>query len=196
MRLKEELDRIFLQQGRGFPIPLPPEEPPRAAVIALFSGENFLQSEILLIKRSMHVATHAGQVALPGGGVEERDRGDLSETALRELQEEVGLSREGIHPVGVLPTLPTVTGGMFIAPFLAYAEPSARGRALLPDPNEVAFTEWVRISTLKESRREVTREFKGVPLALPEFRWGEERMWGLTALIFDLILARYDKLGS
>ena len=195
-RLHLELGRIYEVQSSGFPIPLPPQEPARAAVIALFTGESFQQSEILLIKRSLTVLSHAGQVALPGGGVEERDQGDLHETALRELFEEVGVHREGVHPVGILPTLPTVTGGMFIAPVLAFAEPRVRARDLVPDPKEVANTEWVPVAQLRGSRKSVKRDFKGVPVDLPEFQWGEERMWGLTALIFDLILSRYDRIGS
>jgi 8-oxo-dGTP pyrophosphatase MutT (NUDIX family) len=195
-KLHNELNQIFKTEGPGFPIPLPPKEAARAAVIALFSGESFERSEILLIKRSLTVATHAGQVALPGGGVEDRDQGDLHETALRELHEEVGVHREGVHPIGVLPTLPTVSGGMFIAPVLGFAEPTVRGRLLVPDPKEVAFTEWVPVAHLRQSRKFVTRDFKGIPIDLPEFQWGEERMWGLTALIFDLILSRYDRIGS
>ncbi len=192
--LQQELTAIFDQSGHGFPVPLPPIEPPRAAVIALFSGEQFHSSEILLIKRALTVVTHAGQVALPGGGIEERDRGDLHETALRELFEEVGIPREGVLPVGVLPTLPTVSGGMFIAPVLAFADSMVRTRELVPDPNEVARTEWVSVRSLRETRVQVSREFRGVSVSLPEFRWGEERMWGLTALIFDLILNRYDRI--
>jgi 8-oxo-dGTP pyrophosphatase MutT (NUDIX family) len=195
-KLQFELHQIFKTEGPGFPIPLPPEEAPRAAVIALFAGEAFQHSEILLIKRSLTVASHPGQVALPGGGVEERDCGNLHETALRELFEEVGVHREGVHPIGILPTLPTVSGGMFIAPVLSFAEPEVRSRLLVPDPKEVAFTEWVSVERLRQTRKSVTRDFKGTPLDLPEFQWGEERMWGLTALIFDLILSRYDRIGS
>ena len=93
-----------------FPFPIPDATPLRASVLVLFSGKNFQDSEILLLKRSSTVLTHPDQVAFPGGGVEERDQGNVIETALRETEEEVGLFREGILPFGALPGLPTVSG--------------------------------------------------------------------------------------
>ncbi|KAH0632807.1 hypothetical protein KY284_035593 [Solanum tuberosum] len=62
----------------------------RAAVlICLFQG---LEGEIrvILTKRSMKLSTHPGEVALPGGKMDEEDLDD-SVTALREAKEEIGL---------------------------------------------------------------------------------------------------------
>ena len=44
--------------------------------------------------------------------------------------------------------------------------------------------------------RNAFADLGGVELELPVFSWGNERMWGLTALIFDLILRRYAKLST
>ena len=193
--LETILRSIHEMERPGFPFggTLPPV---RASVLALFHGEDFMSSEVLLIKRSETVLTHVGQVAFPGGGVEDQDKGDLIRTALRETREEVGLSPEGILAIGLLPGLPTVNGGMGVVPVLAMADRQVREAPLIPDLNEVAFTEWVPVLDLVETRTEVPREVRGQSLLLPEFRWKSERMWGLTALIFDLILRRYAKIRA
>jgi 8-oxo-dGTP pyrophosphatase MutT (NUDIX family) len=194
--LARVLKRIQEMDEPGFPFPAIEALGARASVLALFSGESFQNSEILLLKRSSTVLTHPDQVAFPGGGVEDRDLGSLVETALRETFEEVGLSREGIHPFGILPGLPTVTGGVFVSPVLALATPSVRGSPIIPDPSEVAHADWVRIQDLISSRKEEERMVRGIKMSLPEFQWKGERMWGMTALIFDLILRRYARIGE
>ena len=194
--LFEALKTIEKLKEPGFPFPSSGESGARASVLALFSGETFDRAEILLLKRSSTVLTHPDQVAFPGGGVEERDLGSPVETALRETFEEVGIVRDGILPVGVLPGLPTVSGGMFVSPVLAFATPKARGAPIIPDPSEVAHAGWVRVRDLVSTRTEEERMVRGARILLPEFQWEQERVWGMTALIFDLILRRYARIGE
>jgi 8-oxo-dGTP pyrophosphatase MutT (NUDIX family) len=194
--LASVLKRIQEMDEPGFPFPVNDSLGARASVLALFSGESFHHSEILLLKRSSTVLTHPDQVAFPGGGVEDQDLGNPVETALRETFEEVGLPREGIHPFGVLPGLPTVSGGVYVSPVLALANPSVRGSLIIPDPSEVAHADWVRIQDLISSRKEEERIVRGITMNLPEFEWKGERVWGMTALIFDLILRRYARIGE
>ncbi len=165
-----------------------------AAVLALFSGPSLLESEILLIKRSLTVVTHAGQVALPGGGVEDVDQNDCVATALRETYEEVGLQPQGMSVVGLLPSFPTVSGGYFVSPVLGVADRDTRSLSFNLDSREVGRCAWVSVSELKATRSLEKHMVRGVEMELPFFQWGEEKMWGLTALIFDLILRRYDNL--
>jgi 8-oxo-dGTP pyrophosphatase MutT (NUDIX family) len=194
--LSRVLKRIQEMNEPGFPFLVNESLGARASVLALFSGESFHHSEILLLKRSSTVLTHPDQVAFPGGGVEDQDLGNPVETALRETFEEVGLPREGIHPFGVLPGLPTISGGVYVLPVLALASPSVRGSLIIPDPSEVAHADWVRVQDLISSRKEEERMVRGITMSLPEFEWKGERVWGMTALIFDLILRRYARIGE
>ncbi|MBU6152962.1 MAG: CoA pyrophosphatase [Bdellovibrionales bacterium] len=195
--LHHMLKRIQEMESPGFPFEIPKQrQGPQAAVLVLFSGESFLQAEMLLMKRSSTVITHPDQIAFPGGGVEDRDQGSLIETALRETQEEVGLGREGIMPIGLLPELPTVSGGVWVTPVVAYASEKARRSILKLDSSEVAHSDWDLISNLLSTRKEESRSVRGVSVNLPEFQWKGERMWGMTALIFDLILQRYARIGK
>lgn len=64
---------------------------------------------VMLTRRSPHLSDHAGQISFPGGRVE-ADDADRAATALRETEEEVGLSRTHIEVLGQLPDYFTGTG--------------------------------------------------------------------------------------
>ncbi|MCX8123030.1 MAG: CoA pyrophosphatase, partial [Spirochaetes bacterium] len=68
-----------------------------AVLIPLFLKDN--APHILVTKRTTKVATHKGEVSLPGGGIDENDRTPL-DTALRETYEEVGIKPEDVTVLG------------------------------------------------------------------------------------------------
>ncbi|XP_017977328.1 PREDICTED: nudix hydrolase 15, mitochondrial isoform X1 [Theobroma cacao] len=73
----------------------------RAAVlICLFEGKQG-ELRVILTKRSMKLSSHPGDVALPGGKMEEGDDDD-SATALREAMEEIGLDSYLVQVVAKL----------------------------------------------------------------------------------------------
>nr|GLL36862.1 nudix hydrolase 15, mitochondrial-like [Ipomoea trifida] len=73
----------------------------RAAVlVCLFEGRDG-ELRVILTKRSMNLSTHPGEVALPGGRMDEEDADD-SATALREAKEEIGLHPSLVHVVANL----------------------------------------------------------------------------------------------
>lgn len=88
---------------------------------------------VLLTERTMHLSTHSGQIAFPGGKADEDDA-DAAATALREAQEEVGLDPAFVQVLGILPHY--VTGSAFIVtPVVALVQP---GFTLTPNAYEVA----------------------------------------------------------
>ena len=90
------------------------------------------QPMVLLTQRTQHLSTHSGQIAFPGGKVDEDDA-DATATALREAQEEVGLAPSFVEVLGVMPHY--VTGSAFIiTPVVALVHP---GFTLAPNADEV-----------------------------------------------------------
>lgn len=79
---------------------------PAAVLIAILAGE---EPGIMLTVRSSHMALHAGQVALPGGGHEAQEAFPL-DTALRETTEETGLDCSAVEVVGLLDRYDTISG--------------------------------------------------------------------------------------
>ena len=89
--------------------------------------------QVLLTQRTAHLADHAGQISFPGGRVEPHDP-SREETALRETEEEIGLSRDRVTILGRLPIY-EIPSGFRITPVVGWVEPPFD---LKLDPFEVA----------------------------------------------------------
>lgn len=91
------------------------------------------QPMMLLTERTVHLSTHSGQVAFPGGRADPEDASP-ADTALREAEEEVGLERRHVEVLGTLPVYRT--GSSFIiTPVVGLVQPDC---ILQPNPYEVA----------------------------------------------------------
>ena len=105
-------------------------EPADAAVLLPLVQRDELQ--LLLTQRTMHLSTHSGQIAFPGGRVDPGDA-DATAAALREANEEVGLPARNIEVLGSLPVY--ITGTAFhVTPVVALVRPDF---VLQPNPHEV-----------------------------------------------------------
>lgn len=82
---------------------------PAAVLVPIVHREAGLS--VLLTRRSPHLSSHAGQVAFPGGRVDEEDEGPVH-AALRETEEETGIPPDFVTPVGLLD--PYETGSNFV----------------------------------------------------------------------------------
>ncbi|VAV96671.1 Uncharacterized Nudix hydrolase NudL [hydrothermal vent metagenome] len=90
-------------------ISLPPGRKLRpAAVLIPIIGEGD-QARIILTKRASALEHHPGQIAFPGGKMDQGDR-DIAATALREASEEIGLEPGNVEVLGRMPSHETVTG--------------------------------------------------------------------------------------
>ena len=134
---------------------------------------------VLLTQRTAHLNDHAGQISFPGGKIEISDE-DAVAAALRETEEETGLSRDFVQVLGGLPRYLTSTG-FAITPVTALVEP---GFTLSPDTFEVAEIFEVPLSFLTDPanfrlhRAELAdgsaRQYYSAP-------WNQYFIWGATA---------------
>ncbi|MEM0990925.1 MAG: CoA pyrophosphatase [Pseudomonadota bacterium] len=114
------------------PQPLAIDDLRPAAVAIVVTSNAAGRPAILLTRRPAKMGRHAGQYALPGGRV---DPGETdADAALRELDEELGLSLPQDAILGQLDDYPT-RSGFRMAPFVVWAGPDVD---LTPDPGEVA----------------------------------------------------------
>jgi 8-oxo-dGTP pyrophosphatase MutT (NUDIX family) len=140
---------------------------------------------LLLTERSAELKTHAGQVSFPGGRMESRDA-DITVTALRETEEEVGISRELVSVIGYLRPMPTITG-YAVTPVVGLVENSFE---LVIDTTEVASAFEVPLAFFLDRRncKRVTRYLHGSRVTMVEYHFDGQRIWGATAFIIEKFL--------
>ena len=156
------------------------------AVAAVLLGfREGVQPRLVLTVRTDHLQTHAGQVAFPGGRTDPSDDNALI-TALRESEEEIGLDRAWVTPLGYLDCFETISG-FCITPVVARIAADAQ---LYPAPAEVAEVFEVPLAFFLEpaNLRRYTMEFRGHQRPMVEFVHGGHRIWGATAaMLFNLL---------
>lgn len=117
-----------------------------AVALVVVPGEIAGDAAVLLTKRPETLRRHGGQFALPGGRLDDGETD--AEAALRELQEELGLSLDQSAILGQLDDFPT-RSGFRITPIVAWADDIS---LLKPDPTEVAKVFRIPLSDLESSQ--------------------------------------------
>jgi 8-oxo-dGTP pyrophosphatase MutT (NUDIX family) len=133
---------------------------------------------VLLTLRSAHLPNHAGQIAFPGGKVDKTDT-DPTATALREAEEEVGLARDLVAPLGYLDTYLTRTA-FRISPVVALVEPSF-GLTLNPGEVDEAFEVPLEFLMSPGNHQRHTREANGLTRTFHAMAYEQRFIWGVTA---------------
>ena len=133
---------------------------------------------VILTMRSARLQHHPGQIAFPGGRIDDTDA-DAAAAALRESHEEIGLPPANVDILGQLPSHETVTG-YSVTPFVG------RIRAPftpVPEPGEVAEVFAVPLPFLMDpaSYRIERRRWRGVWRAYYVAPYGPYYIWGATA---------------
>ena len=153
----------------------PPFKPAAVLVPVIDRPEG---ATILLTQRTDHLPDHPGQISFPGGSIEAADP-DAEAAALRETEEEVGLSRERVEIIGRLDDYAVRTGFM-VSPFVGIVQPPFD---LRPDPVEVAEVFEVPLEfildTANHERR--SRQFQGIESHFYVLPYEDRYIWGATA---------------
>ena len=133
---------------------------------------------VMLTQRTAHLRDHAGQISFPGGRVEADDLSP-THTALRETEEEVGLSRERVEVLGFLPEYRTGTG-FRVTPVVGLVHPPFD---LQPDPFEVAEVFEVPLAFLLDPANHQRHEmhYRGALRQYFAMPYGDYFIWGATA---------------
>ncbi len=133
---------------------------------------------VLLTQRAQHLPNHAGQISFPGGKIEKADASPLA-AALRETEEEIGLDRGAVEPLGYLDLYMT-TLGYRIVPTVARIKP---GFALKLNTSEVDLTFEVPLAFLMDQANVArhSRDWQGMTRHYYAITFGERYIWGVTA---------------
>jgi 8-oxo-dGTP pyrophosphatase MutT (NUDIX family) len=133
---------------------------------------------VLLTQRAQHLPDHPGQVSFPGGKIDKTDASPL-DSALREAEEEIGLERAFVTPLGYLDLYMT-TLGYRIVPVIAHVRP---GFSLTLNTSEVDATFEVPLGYLMDQSnvQRHSRDWQGMTRHYYAITFGERYIWGVTA---------------
>jgi 8-oxo-dGTP pyrophosphatase MutT (NUDIX family) len=142
---------------------------------------------VLLTLRTAALASHAGQIAFPGGKIDQADSSPLV-AALREAEEEIGLDRALVHPLGYLDLYLTFSG-FRILPAVARVD---AGYTLTLNRGEVDDAFEVPLAFLMDVQNHAlhSRDWKGVVRKYYAIPFGERYIWGVTAGILRNLYER------
>lgn len=156
---------------------------PSAVLILVGPGTADTGPDLLFVERAATLRHHAGQIALPGGGVEPGDA-DLAATALREAYEETGLDPGGVRVLGSLPPAHVAVSGYDVTTVVGWWEhPGPVGAA---DPAEVAAVHQISLARLMDPSHRATAVHPS-GYAGPAFTVDPVFIWGLTAHLVDAV---------
>ncbi|MFC3164627.1 CoA pyrophosphatase [Ciceribacter thiooxidans] len=158
-----------------------------AAVLVPVVDDGDEGAKVILTQRTTRLRKHSGQIAFPGGGIDDTDVSP-EEAALREAQEEIGLDPAYVETVGRLPQYLSATGFRII-PVLSVV---SRGFTITPNPHEVESVFEVPLSFLMnpENHQRDSRDWRGILRHYYVMPYGERYIWGITAGIIRTLYER------
>jgi 8-oxo-dGTP pyrophosphatase MutT (NUDIX family) len=157
---------------------IPVGEAPRAAAVLVPLVPRPGGLRVLLTERQPHLRSHAGQVAFPGGRIDDTDHGPVA-AALRETEEETGIAPGFVEPLGFLDTYLTSTN-FRVMPVVGLLRP---GFTVTPHEAEVADVFEVPLSFLMDPARHErhSRDWQGKLRYYYAMPWEGHYIWGATA---------------
>jgi 8-oxo-dGTP pyrophosphatase MutT (NUDIX family) len=167
----------------------PPIEPPvgvPAAAVLIIADTSVHDLPILFVIRSDRVSTHQGQIAFPGGRLEEGET--PVDGALREAGEEVGLPLGNVRVIGTLPPFDTAVSNRWLTPVVALCDQPWQ---VVSDGFEVAEWFWAPLQSIIDAPHCIqTFERSGAPRRIHFYQVGEHIVWGVTGAIVAELLKR------
>ncbi len=140
---------------------------------------------ILLIKRTKLVKNHAGEISFPGGNFTPMDVSML-QTAIREIEEELGLKINKEQVIGSLNAERTLTSRYIIYPFVTLLEKIPK--IVVTNYEVEKIIDAPLISLLKSRESDIKHQQEYSISQLPKFTYNNEVVWGATARILDQLV--------
>jgi 8-oxo-dGTP pyrophosphatase MutT (NUDIX family) len=166
-------------------MPSPSERTRESAVLILFyPSKNKIF--VPLILRPQYDGVHGGQMAFPGGRAEKEDE-NLTRTAMREAQEEIGVRLTDIKVIGQLTKLYIPPSNFFVQPVIGYMN---HRPDFYPDAREVDKVIEVELEEIinPEIIGRKMLNVRGVEVDAPFYLIQENTVWGATAMMISELL--------
>jgi len=156
----------------------------RAGVMSLFYPSEDYETRLILILRKTYKGVHSAQVGFPGGKLEEGDN-SIQDAALRETEEEVGVSREAISVLKKLTEIYIPPSNFFVQPFLGITAESPK---FVPQEEEVEALIEVNLQDFMDDFNIITQTLStsyATRIEVPAFNLNGHIVWGATAMMLN-----------
>ncbi|APR81081.1 Hypothetical protein A7982_06428 [Minicystis rosea] len=188
------LDPALIRESLAHPLPLPSlgfgiditHARPAAVVVPLRLDP---EPRVLLVLRGAQLKDHAGEVGFPGGKPEPSDA-SLEATALRELDEEIGVPEDRISILGSLMPMPVITGRYLIHPFVGILDDSAAPRIASSEIQRILELPLLPILTGEQRLTAVRGQWSDTVVFAPHFAVDGAILYGASAYILYELLSR------
>ncbi len=161
-----------------------------AVLVPLFLAPSDGEPHAVFTRRRSDLRRHAGEISFPGGRRDPEDS-DLRETALREAEEEIGLPRSQVRPLGELPTVSTFVTGYTIHPYVGLIPD---GLAWRVSEREVDAVLELSLRALRGGRTRTRMQRRGISFETDAYIVDDHLIWGATARILEHLLERVEEL--
>lgn len=164
-----------------------PQKAKKSAVLILLFNENE-RLKVVFIRRSFYVGIHAGQIAFPGGRYEEQDL-NVRTTALREIEEEIGVNPDQVEIIGRLTDIYVPPSNFLISVFVGFMKEKPMFTAderEVDEIIEVDLDEFFKAGVIQE--KEFVVPSNNYLVLAPYYKVKNADIWGASAMVMTELL--------
>lgn len=173
------LDRMALLDQ----IDLNVQTPRKAAVLMLFYPKNN-QTHLALIVRNSGPNVHASQIAFPGGKVEPKDE-NLAMTALRETQEEIGITPQKVEIIRPFTEIYIPPSNFLVSPFLGISKSELSFQLQVSEVADIIEMPLSMLLSDQILKTTLMTTSYAIQIEVPVFEVFEHQVWGATAMMLS-----------
>lgn len=164
----------------------------KAAVLALFYPNKAGKTCLALTLRPQYNGTHSAQVSFPGGKYEETDK-NLTETALRETYEEIGIEKAEIEILREITDVYIPPSNFLVTPYIGITEntPRFKNNYEVEELIEVSLSDLLDDTCMGKKNK---KTFYAEKVEVPYYLFNNHVVWGATAMIISEIKELLKKL--
>ncbi|HYF70069.1 MAG TPA: CoA pyrophosphatase [Ohtaekwangia sp.] len=169
------------------------QQPPKPGSVLILLYEEGGRIKFPLTKRPIYNGAHSGQISLPGGKAENGE--DTIATALREAEEEIGISASAVKVIGRLSEFYVIPSNFLVTPVVAAHTGTPH---FIPDPHEVERIIKADVYDLIKPDAILTTEILAAGhyrMQAPHFNIEQEIVWGATAMMLNEFRLVLQELG-
>lgn len=158
--------------------------PRQAGVMALFYPNDLGETTLVLMLRKTYKGVHSNQVGFPGGKVEMEDA-NMEETALRETEEEIGISRGDITVLKKMTNIYIPPSNFWVQSFIGYVQEKP---SFVPQESEVESLIYVPLTEFLSETSLITTTLStsyASEITVPAFQLQGHVVWGATAMMLS-----------